>query len=83
MCFAGVSEHGNTNRYPFGVLFFEGIGALLAVTCVHVENFLLFATLLWGCLFFGAALVPVAVGIQLASVPFHQRSISSALSQFA
>ncbi|KAL8442188.1 hypothetical protein Emed_007386 [Eimeria media] len=32
---------------------------------------------------FAAALVPVAVGIQLASVPFHQRSISSALSQFA
>ncbi|CDJ63219.1 hypothetical protein, conserved [Eimeria necatrix] len=62
---------------------FAGIGATLAVTCIYVESFILFALLLWGCLFFGAALVPVAVGIQLASVPFHQRSISSALSQFA
>lgn len=60
-----------------------GIGATLAVTCIYVESFILFALLLWGCLFFGAALVPVAVGIQLASVPLHQRSISSALSQFA
>ncbi|CDI83747.1 hypothetical protein, conserved [Eimeria acervulina] len=62
---------------------FAGIGATLAVTCIYVESFILFALLLWGCLFFGAALVPVAVGIQLASVPLHQRSISSALSQFA
>ncbi|KAL8429395.1 hypothetical protein Efla_001233 [Eimeria flavescens] len=62
---------------------FAGIGASLAVSCIYVESFLLFAILIWGCLFFGAALVPVAVGIQLASVPFHQRSISSALSQFA
>ncbi|KAL8436359.1 hypothetical protein ACSSS7_001759 [Eimeria intestinalis] len=62
---------------------FAGIGATLAVSCIYVESFIFFAILIWGCLFFGAALVPVAVGIQLASVPFHQRSISSALSQFA
>ncbi|KAL8455889.1 hypothetical protein Emag_000263 [Eimeria magna] len=55
---------------------FAGIGATLAVSCIYVESFILFAILIWGCLFFGAALVPVAVGIQLASVPFHQRSIS-------
>lgn len=62
---------------------FAGIGATLAVSCIYVESFILFAFLIWGCLFFGAALVPVAVGIQLACVPLHQRSISSALSQFA
>ncbi|PFH33260.1 transporter, major facilitator family protein [Besnoitia besnoiti] len=62
---------------------FAGVAALLAVACVYVVNIALFAFLLWGSLFFGAALVPVAVGMLLSSVPVHQRSLSSAVSQFA
>ncbi|CBZ52992.1 conserved hypothetical protein [Neospora caninum Liverpool] len=62
---------------------FAGIAALQAVACVYVSNIFLFAGLLWGSLFAGAALVPVAVGMILSSVPVHQRSLSSAVSQFA
>ncbi|PHJ22824.1 major facilitator family protein [Cystoisospora suis] len=62
---------------------FAGLSSILAVASAYVTNLFLFAVLLWGCLFAGGALVPVAVGILLSSVPFQQRSLSSAISQFS
>ncbi|KEP66430.1 UNVERIFIED_CONTAM: transporter, major facilitator family protein [Hammondia hammondi] len=62
---------------------FAGLAALQAVACVYVSDIYRFACLLWGSLFAGAALVPVAIGMILSSVPVHHRSLSSAVSQFA
>ncbi|KYK70273.1 transporter, major facilitator family protein, partial [Toxoplasma gondii TgCatPRC2] len=62
---------------------FAGLAALQAVACVYVSDIYRFAGLLWGSLFCGAALVPVAIGMILSSVPVHHRSLSSAVSQFA
>lgn len=67
----------------FSFCYQSGLASILAVASAYVTNLFLFAVLLWGCLFAGGALVPVAVGILLSSVPFQQRSLSSAISQFS
>uniref|UniRef100_A0A0G4HC48 Major facilitator superfamily (MFS) profile domain-containing protein n=1 Tax=Chromera velia CCMP2878 TaxID=1169474 RepID=A0A0G4HC48_9ALVE len=60
---------------------FAGSAASCAILAAFASSLPFFVLFLWLCLFNGAALAPVSLGVVIAAVPSQMRSLSSAFSQ--